>query len=198
MYYDAVKNNHGLAVDPVKAIVAPRPIGWISSVSKTGTVNLAPYSFFNMFSTNPHYVAFGSGGWKHSLANIRDTRDFAVNIANYSLREAMNLSSATVDENTDEFELAGLVKAPCTAIDVPRVANCPATLECRLHQIVDLPGDNGQVNDWLVIGRVLGIHIADEFIHDGRVDTRAMNLIARLGYSEYATVSDVWRMRRPN
>jgi flavin reductase (DIM6/NTAB) family NADH-FMN oxidoreductase RutF len=198
MFYDAILNNHGFVVDPVKAIVAPRPIGWISTVSKTGIANLAPYSFFNLFSTSPHYVAFGSGGWKHSLANIRDTREFAVNIANYALRDAVNVSSATVDEVTDEFELAGVAKAPCTAISVSRVAACPAALECKLHQILDLPGDDGRVNDWMVIGRVVGIHIADEFIQDGRVDTRAMSLIARLGYSEYATVSDVWRMRRPN
>jgi flavin reductase (DIM6/NTAB) family NADH-FMN oxidoreductase RutF len=151
-----------------------------------------------MFSTSPHYVAFGSGGWKHSLSNIRDNREFAVNIASFVLREAMNLSSATVDENTDEFELAGLAKAPCTTISVPRVAASPAALECKLHQIIDLPGDDGSVNDWLVIGRVHGIHIDDAFIHDGRVDTKAMNLIARLGYSEYATVSDIWRLRRPN
>jgi flavin reductase (DIM6/NTAB) family NADH-FMN oxidoreductase RutF len=198
MYYDALLNNHGFAVDPVKAIVAPRPIGWISTLSNAGVANLAPYSFFNLFSTSPHYVAFGSGGWKHSLNNIRDTREFAVNIANFDLREAMNISSANAHQNVDEFELAGLAKAPCTAISVPRVAHCPAALECKLHQIVDLPGEEGHVNDWMVIGRVVGIHIADDFIANGRVDTKAMNLIARLGYSEYATVSDVWRMRRPN
>jgi flavin reductase (DIM6/NTAB) family NADH-FMN oxidoreductase RutF len=198
MYYDALTNAHGLAVDPVKAIVAPRPIGWISTLSGDGVANLAPYSFFNLFATDPHYVAFGSGGWKHSLANIDATREFAVNIANLALKDGMNRSSATVEAGVDEFELGGLTKAPCYTFTAPRVAQSPAVLECKLYQTVPLPDDTGSVQNWLVIGRVTGIHIADQFIEDGRVNTKSMQLIARLGYSEYATVSDVWRMRRPN
>ena len=196
MFYDAVKNDHGFQYDPFKAIVAPRPIGWISTVSRGGQANLAPYSYFNAFSQAPHYVAFGSGPRKDSMRNIEETGEFAVNLATFDLREKMNASSAHV--TADEFELAGLTKAPCRRIAAPRVAESPACLECRLYQIVPLPDDAGQADDFLIIGRVLGIHIDDRFIHEGRVDTAAMQPIARLGYSEYATVTEAWRMRRPD
>lgn len=196
MFYDAVKNDHGLAQDPFKAIVAPRPIAWISTLSREGAANLAPYSFFNAFAQAPHYVAFGSGPPKDSLRNIEATGEFAVNLVSFDLREAMNASSAHVA--VDEFELAGLAKAPCRLIRPPRVAASPACLECRLHRIIPLPDDDGAAGDHMVIGRVLGIHIDDRYIADGRVDTVAMRPIARLGYSEYATVSEAWRMRRPD
>lgn len=196
MFYDAVKNDHGFQYDPFKAIVAPRPIGWVSSLSADGRANLAPYSYFNAFSQHPHYVAFGSGPRKDSLTNIEATGEFAFSLATHDLREKMNATSAHV--GTDEFELAGLAKAPCRLIRPPRVAESPAALECRLFQVVPLPDDDGHAENFLVIGRVVGIHIDDRFIHDGRVDTAAMRPIARLGYSEYATVTEAWRMRRPD
>jgi flavin reductase (DIM6/NTAB) family NADH-FMN oxidoreductase RutF len=196
MFYDAVKNDHGFQFDPFKALVVPRPIGWVSSLSAEGQANLAPYSFFNAFSQAPHYVAFGSGPRKDSLRNIEATGEFAFSLATFDLRERMNATSAHV--KTDEFELAGLTKAPCRMIRPPRVAESPAALECRLFQVVPLPDDDGHAEDFLVIGRVVGIHIDDRFIQDGRVDTAAMRPIARLGYSEYATVTEVWRMRRPD
>ncbi|MFM8747032.1 MAG: flavin reductase family protein [Aestuariivirga sp.] len=171
-------------------------MGWISSVSAEGVANLAPYSYFNAFAQAPHYVAFGSGPPKDSLRNIEATGEFAVNLVSFDLREAMNASSAHVA--VDEFELAGLAKAPCRLIRPPRVAASPACLECRLHRIIPLPDDDGAAGDHMVIGRVLGIHIDDRYIADGRVDTVAMRPIARLGYSEYATVSEAWRMRRPD
>jgi flavin reductase (DIM6/NTAB) family NADH-FMN oxidoreductase RutF len=198
MFYDAVENRHGLPNDPFKAIVAPRPIGWVSSVSKAGIANLAPYSFFNAIAEGPHYVVFGSGGLKDSLTNIEATGEFAINIATYDLRERMNLSSARVSADVDEFALAGLTPAPCRLIKTPRVEESPAALECRLYRIVPLPDDRGEVQDWAIIGRVMGIHIDDRFVRDGRVNTAAMKLIARLGYSEYATVETAWRMRRPD
>jgi flavin reductase (DIM6/NTAB) family NADH-FMN oxidoreductase RutF len=198
MFYDAVENRHGLPNDPFKAIVAPRPIGWVSSVSKAGVANLAPYSFFNAIAESPHYVVFGSGGLKDSLTNIEATGEFAINIATYDLREKMNLSSARVSADVDEFALAGLTPAPCRLIKTPRVEESPAALECRLYRIVPLPDDRGEVQDWAIIGRVMGIHIDDRFVRDGRVNTAAMKLIARLGYSEYATVETAWRMRRPD
>ncbi len=196
MFYDAVKNDHGFQNDPFKAIVVPRPIGWVSSLSAEGRANLAPYSYFNAFSQDPHYVAFGSGPRKDSLTNIEATGEFAFSLATFDLRDRMNATSAHIA--TDEFELAGLTKAPCRMIGVPRVAESPAALECRLFQVVPLPDDAGHAENFLVIGRVVGIHIDDRFIHDGRVDTAAMRPIARLGYSEYATVTDAWRMRRPD
>ena len=195
MFYETELNNHGLALDPFKAIVMPRPIGWISTISASGQANLAPYSFFNAFSDNPYYVAFGSGGLKDTLSNIESTKEFAVNLATYDLREAMNKSSTTAQG--DEFDAAGLGKAPCHLISVPRVAASPACLECRHFQTIGLPAENGTVNDWLVIGRVVGIHIEDRFIENGRVNSAAMKPISRLGYSEYATVDSSWRMRRP-
>jgi flavin reductase (DIM6/NTAB) family NADH-FMN oxidoreductase RutF len=197
MFYDAVKNDHGFEFDPFKALVAPRPIGWISSVSAAGIKNLAPYSYFNAFSEAPHYIAFGSGGRKDSLSNIEATGEFAANLATLGLADAMNMSSANVPPHTDEFALARLTAVPCRTIKAPRVAESPVCLECRLFKIVDLPGDDGHVDDFLVIGRVLGIHIDDRFIENGRVNTAAMKPIARLGYSEYATVETAWRMRRP-
>ncbi|MFO1033093.1 MAG: flavin reductase family protein [Hyphomicrobiales bacterium] len=197
MFYDAIKNSHGLALDPFKAVVVPRPIGWISTVSKAGINNLAPYSFFNAFADDPNYVAFGSGGRKDTLRNTEETGVFAFNLATYALREAMNASSASVAPEVDEFKLAGLTPVPCTMIAAPRVAESPVALECRHFKTVELPGDDGSVADYLVIGRVVGVHIDDRYIVEGRVDTAALQAIARLGYSEYATVDTVWRMRRP-
>lgn len=197
MFYDAVRNDHGLEADPFKALVAPRPIGWISTLSEAGAANLAPYSYFNAMAQDPHYVVFGSGPRKDSLRNAEATGEFAVNLATFDLREQMNASSATVAPHVDEFELARLTKAPCRLIKAPRVAESPVCLECRLYKVVDLPDEDGHAANHLAIGRVIGIHIDDRFIAKGRVDTAAMRPIARLGYSEYATVTEAWRMRRP-
>ena len=197
MFYDARKNDHGFQNDPFKAIVAPRPIGWVSTLSAAGVANLAPYSYFNAVAQDPHYIVLGSGGRKDTLRNIQDTDEFALSLATFELREQMNASSANVAHGVDEFELAGLGKAACRFIAAPRVAESPVCLECRLFKVIDLPDDGGSVADYLIVGRVIGIHIDDRFIADGRVDTAAMQPIARLGYSEYATVTEAWRMRRP-
>ncbi len=198
MFYDAVKNDHGLALDPFKAVMVPRPIGWISTVSPEGVANLAPYSFFNAFSDGPIYVAFGSGGRKDTLRNAEATGEFAFNLATYELRDAMNATSATVPPYTDEFVLGGLTKTQCHFIKAPRVGESPVCFECKYFQTVPLPSDDGHVQDWMVIGRVIGIHIDDRFIEDGRVNTAALQPVARLGYSEYTTVVSTWRMRRPS
>ena len=197
MFYDAVRNDHGFENDPFKALVAPRPIGWISTLSPEGIANLAPYSYFNAMSQSPHYVVFGSGGRKDSIRNAEAAGEFAVNLATWELREQMNASSANAPPHVDEFELARLTKAPCRLIKAPRVAESPVCLECRLFKVIELPDDQGKVADWLAIGRVIGIHIDDRFIENGRVNTAAMKPIARMGYSEYATVETAWRMRRP-
>jgi flavin reductase (DIM6/NTAB) family NADH-FMN oxidoreductase RutF len=198
MFYDAVRNDHGLALDPFKAIVAPRPIGWISTYSAAGIRNLAPFSFFNAISENPHYVVFGADRRSDTCRNCAETGEFAVNMATFDLREKMNATSAEVGPDVDEFDLAGLTKALCRMIAAPCVAESPAVLECRLFQILPLPGDDGTIKYDAIIGRVVGIHIDDRFIADGRVDTAAMRPIARMGYSEYATVTEAWRMRRPD
>ena len=198
MFYDARKNDHGMQYDPFKALVAPRPIGWISSLSATGVTNLAPYSFFNAISDNPHYVVFGSAGRKDSIRNIEETGEFVCNMATYGLREQMNATSAAVDAETDEFEIAGLEKAACRLVKPPRVAASPVALECIYVKTVDLPGhDNAAGGYAIVIGQVIGVHIADEFVVDGRVKTAAMQPIMRMGYSEYTMVTDSFDMRRP-
>jgi flavin reductase (DIM6/NTAB) family NADH-FMN oxidoreductase RutF len=198
MHYDAIDNAHGLPNDPFKALVAPRPIGWVSSIARNGVPNLAPYSFFNAIAEKPHYIVIGSSDMKDSLTNIEATSEFVINLANYELREQMNISSSRVPPDVDEFKLAGLEPAPSRFVKPPRVAKSPAALECRLFQIVPLPDDNGDAGQWAIIGRVVGVYIDDRFIKDGRVDTAAMKPIARLGYSEYATVEAAWRMRRPD
>lgn len=203
MFYDATKNDHGLSVDPFKAVVVPRPIGWISTLSPEGVANLGPYSFFNAFAQEPSYIAYGSGearngGFKDSLRNIEATGEFVVNLATWELKERMNLSSAHLPYGTDEFDHAGLTRAPCRHVKAPRVAESPVALECRHFQTIPLPDDQGRVVDHMVIGRVVGVHIDDRFIKDGRVDTAAMQPIARLGYSEYAVVKEAFRMRRPD
>jgi len=198
MYYDAVANNHGLPRDPFKAIVVPRPIGWISSLSADGTVNLAPYSFFNAVGDNPHYVVFGSGGVKDSLSNIEATGEFVCSLATYDLREAMNVSSAAVPPDVDEFALAGLTPAPSHAVKPPRVGESPVALECRLFQTLNLPGfDGGPGAYTMVVGQVVGVHIDDALIVDGRVDITKARPIARLGYMDYAVVDDVFAIPRP-
>jgi flavin reductase (DIM6/NTAB) family NADH-FMN oxidoreductase RutF len=199
MFYDARKNDHGHEYDPFKAVVAPRPIGWISSLSPEGVANLAPYSFFNAMSDNPHYVVFGSAGRKDSIRNIEATGEFVHNMATFKLREQMNASSAPVAEGVDEFELAGLEKASCKLVKPPRVAASPVSLECKYVKTVELPGhDNAAGGYAIVVGEVIGVHIDDSFIEDGRVNTAAMQPITRMGYSEYAVVTEAFRMRRPS
>ena len=198
MFYGTEENNHGHQYDPFKAVVAPRPIGWISSISPEGVVNLAPYSFFNAMSDNPYYVVFGSGGRKDSITNIEKTGEFVCNMATWELREQVNQTSAAVEAGIDEFELAGLEKAASTLVKPPRVAASPVGLECKYVKTVDLPGhDNAAGGYAIVVGRVLGVYIDDRFIADGRVNTVAMQPIMRMGYSEYTVLKEAFRMRRP-
>jgi len=186
---------HGLRSDPFKALVAPRPIGWISTLSAAGLVNLAPYSFFNAVAENPPYVLFSSDGRKDSLTNIEASGEFVCSIVSYDLREAMNATSAGVAPGVDEMALAGLEPAPCRLVKPPRVAAAPAALECRLFQIVPLPTRGA--GHFVVIGEVVGVHIQDRFIVDGRVDTVAMRPVARMGYGDYVVVEGKFAMRRP-
>ena len=197
MNYDPDEpGSHGLELDPFKALVAPRPIGWISTIASNGQANLAPYSFFNAFATEPYYLAFGSGGVNDTLANIQATGEFVVNMASEELAAAMNATAATV--SVDEFTLAGVAKAPSVKVKVPRVAAAPASFECRHFQTVPLPNDAGEANDFLVIGRVVQIHLDERFVEAGRVNTAAMRLLSRLGYLDYATIERSWRMERPD
>jgi len=196
MFYDTASNAHGLRHDPMKAIVAPRPIGWISTLSRDGVLNLAPYSFFNMVAENPPYVMFSSSGRKDSQRNAEETGEFVCSLAAYELREAMNTSSAGVGPEVDEFKLADLATAPSRLVGPPRVAAAPAALECRYWKTVTPPSRSSQPYA-MVIGEVVGVHIDDRFVVNGLVDTVAMRPIARMGYMDYSVVDGKFVMRRP-
>ncbi|MCY1705844.1 flavin reductase family protein [Pannonibacter sp. SL95] len=188
----------GLAHNPFKALVAPRPIGWISSLDAEGRANLAPYSFFNAVDDDPPIVMFSSSGWKHTVANVEATGEFVCNLASAHLQSEMNISSAQVPTGVDEFELAGLEKAPSRLVRVPRVAAARAALECRLLRIVELTDLAGQACDARVVfGQVVGIHIDDAMVSNGRVDMSRLQLLARLGYKDYSVTSEVFEMDRP-
>jgi flavin reductase (DIM6/NTAB) family NADH-FMN oxidoreductase RutF len=199
MFYDARKDDHGLPHDPFKAIVAPRPIGWITSMSAGGAINLAPYSFFNGVSSRPPVVMFSSEGQKDSFAFIRETREFVCNLATWDLREAMNRTSAPMPRGVDEMKDAGLAAAPSRIVGPPRVAASPCALECVLLQILPLADIDGRdLDTHVVFGQVVGVHIDDRFIRDGRLDTAAMKPIARNGYRNYAVVESEFQMVRPS
>ena len=196
---------HGLAFNPFKAIVTPRPIGWITSQDAAGCVNLAPFSFFNAVASDPPIVVYGANGTheadegdKDSLRNVRETGEFVCNLATWELRSAMNLTSTPAPPGTDEMQAIGLERLPSRLVKPPRVAGSPAHLECKLHQLVDLPPDprNGKRNT-MVVGLVVGIHIDDSFVVNGRFDTARARPIARLGYNDYAVVTEAFEMKRP-
>ena len=195
------RNGHGLPHDPFNAIVGPRPIGWISSLSKAGTPNLAPYSFFNAFNYVPPIVGFASIGAKDTLHNVQETGDFVWNLATRPLAEAMNASCAAVPPEVDEFALAGLRPAASRIVAPPRVADSLVAFECKVTQIVQLQRTNGEtVPTWLVLGEVVGVHIANAALRDGIYDTASAGHILRAGGpADYFTVGpeQLFRMHRP-
>ncbi|GIK81929.1 MAG: flavin reductase family protein [Pseudorhodoplanes sp.] len=198
MFYDTRKNDHGLPHDPFKAIVAPRPIGWITSMSQKGEINLAPYSFFNGVNSRPPIVMFGSEGRKDSVNFIEETGEFVCNLATWDLREAMNATSAPLPRGVNEMEHAGLEAAPCHLVKPPRVKASPAALECLLLKIVPMEDiESRPVDCHVVFGQVIGVHIDERFIKDGLLDTAAMRPIARGGYHNYAVVERQFTMVRP-
>jgi flavin reductase (DIM6/NTAB) family NADH-FMN oxidoreductase RutF len=201
MHYDARKRDHGLPHDPFKALVAPRPIGWVGTVDAQGRANLAPYSFFNAVSDRPPMLVFSSGGRKDTLRNVEATGEFTCSLATEATRDAMNMSSAAVAPGVDEFELAGLGKAASRFVRPPRVAGAPAAFECRLWKTLDLPAPEGRSGAayTLVFGEVVGVYIDDAYIRDGLVLTAQMRPIARMGYMEYTTVTpeSVFTLNRP-
>lgn len=200
MFYKP-QDGHGLPHNPFNAIVTPRPIGWISSRDTDGNDNLAPYSFFNAVAYVPPQVMFSSTGQKpdregtkDSVSNIRGTGVFCVNIVEYAMRDAMNASSATVNKNIDEFARAKLEKTPCETIDCARVSGTPAALECKLTQILQLPG----AANFAVFGEVTGIHMRDDCLSDGLFDITRFHPLARLGYRDYTRVTDIFSLSRPD
>ena len=196
MFYEPAKNNHGLPRDPFKAIVAPRPIGWITSMSAKGEINLAPYSFFNGVSDHPPIVLFSSEGPKDSLIFVEETREFVSSLATFDLRK--EVVDREYPRGVNEMIEAGLEPAPSRLVRPPRVAASPCALECRLLEIVPLKDLAGRpVARTVVFGQVVGIHIDDRFINNGRLDTAAMQPIARCGYADYAVVDKVFAMAFP-
>jgi len=198
MFYEVAKG-HGLPHDPFKALVAPRPIGWISAVSSKGEVNLSPYSYFNAFSDRPHMVGFSSEGRKDALTFVEETGEFVCNLATFELRDQVNATSAPLPRGTSEIVHSGLTTAPSRLVRPPRVAESPVALECKWLQTVSLTPLDGEARYFLVIGQVIGIHIDDRFVVDGRVDTAAMRPIARAGYRDYfvATPETRFAITRP-
>ena len=193
-------DGHGLPHNPFNAIVTPRPIGWISSRDSDGRDNLAPYSFFNAVAYVPPQVMFAStsakedqGDTKDSVANIRDTGVFAVNIVGFDQKDAMNRTSGPWPKATDEFDDAALAKASCQTIDCARVTLAPATLECRMTQIVKIEG----ATNFVVFGEVTGVHLSDDCLIDGRFDVTRFGILARMGYMDYAEVREVFSLKRP-
>ncbi len=193
-------DGHGLPHNPFNAIVSPRPIGWISTRGADGHDNLAPYSFFNAVAYVPPQVMFAStsakqdrGDTKDSVAQIRETGVFCVNIVEYEMRDVMNDSSGPWEREVDEFEHAGIEKAQCSEIDCARVAKAPANLECRLTQIVELPGEA----NFAVFGEVVGVHMRDDCLVDGIFDVLTFNPLSRMGYRDYTVVREKFSLKRP-
>ena len=201
MFYEtAHKKSHGLPHDPFKAIVAPRPIGWISSMSAKGEINLAPYSYFNGASTEPPIVMFSSEGYKDSVAFIEETKEFVCNVATYDMRQPMVETSGHYPRGVSEMERAGIAAAPSRLVKPPRVAAAPCALECKLLKVVRLDDLSGKpLDQYVVFGQVVGVHIDDRFLKDGLLDTAAMMPIARAGYRDYfvSTLETRFSLKRP-
>ena len=201
MHFYEPAMGHRLAHDPFNSIVGPRPIGWIASRAPAGNLNLAPYSFFNAFNYVPPIIGFASVGYKDTVRNIAATREFVWNLATRTLAEAMNATSAAVGADVDEFALAGLSPVPCRLVAVPRVGESPVAFECRLTQLIQLETLEGsKVGTWLILGQVIGVHIARSLLVDGVYDTAAGEPILRGGGpADYFSVrsDNLFRMTRP-
>lgn len=203
MFYETEKNNHGLPHNPFKSLIIPRPIGWISSQDENGNINLAPYSYFNALCDNPPMVMFSTtnsrseGVIKDTLHNVETQGEFVVSMATYELREALNLSSAPLPRGENEFSFTQLETLSSTLVKPPRIKGSPIHLECIYHQSIQLPvNSNGDTNR-VVIGRVVGVHIDDNLITNGKIDVARIKPIARLGYMEYAIIDNIFNMQRP-
>jgi flavin reductase (DIM6/NTAB) family NADH-FMN oxidoreductase RutF len=187
--------------------VAPRPIAWVSTISTSGQPNLAPFSFFNAVCVDPPLVAFapglrtpktkgvGHGEAKDTLRNIRETREFVVNVVTYELREAMNLTSGEYDATVNEFELAKVTPEASKIVRPPRVAESPVSFECKLHQILDF--STAPTSSSLVIGQIVSIHVDDGHLKDGRLDRNSLDLIGRMGGIQYTRTTQRFEMMRP-
>jgi flavin reductase (DIM6/NTAB) family NADH-FMN oxidoreductase RutF len=198
MIYSTALQDHGLPHDPFKAIVTPRPIGWITALNAKGEVNLSPYSFFNAVSSRPHIVMFSSEDRKDAVAFVEETGEFTCSIVSKALAQQMNMTSAPLPRGASEYAHAGLEMAPSKVVRPPRVAASPAALECKLLSVQQLSDLDGKaLPRWMVLGQVVGIYMDDACIREGRFDTAAANPIARCGYADYAEVDRLFSIIRP-
>lgn len=203
MFYESGKNDHGLSHDPFKSCVVPRPIGWISTISKDGIPNLAPYSQFQNLTFDPPYVMFAAnqksdGSRKDTVVNTEQTGEFVYNMVSYDLKEAMNVTAQEIPSDVDEFDLAGLTKEPSNLVKPFRVAESPVQFECRYYQTLRLPGHGIMGTVDVVIGEVLGVHIKDDVIMpDGKLDILKIRPVGRLGYYDYTCVDAIFEMVIP-
>jgi flavin reductase (DIM6/NTAB) family NADH-FMN oxidoreductase RutF len=197
-YEPRARDRSILPHDPFKALIAPRPIGWVTTQGRDGSVNLAPYSFFNAFADRPPIIAFSSAGYKDSVTYAEETGEFVWNMPTYSLRDSMNKTAAPLPLGQSEADYAGLEMAPSRLVSPPHVKDSPAVLECKLIEVKRLADRHGTALDyWLVIGEVVGVHIDARFIRNGIVDMAAMQPIARCGYKDYVVADRVFEMDRP-
>lgn len=199
MFYEP-KKGHGLPRDPFKALVAPRPIGWFTTLNQDGSANVAPYSYFNAVADDPPIIFFSAGGLgrvKDSARNAAEQGEFVHNLVTWDLREKMNATSEEVDAGVDEAKLAELELAPCELVKTPRIAASPASFECRYMHTLEIPQNGEDGPNLVVFGEVIGIHISDDALEDGRFDPEAQKIIARLGYANYAVAGGTFRMLRP-
>tara|TARA_B100000963_G_C22490530_1_gene609054 strand:+ start:375 stop:980 length:606 start_codon:yes stop_codon:yes gene_type:complete len=200
MFYEP-KKGHSLKIDPFKALIFPRPIGWVSSINKNGVANLAPYSYFNAVADEPPQIMFCSNGsskhskYKDSLSNILSTKEFVINFATSFTRNQMNISSKDFEPGEDEFYFSKLKKKKSKIVKTPSVKDSPVNLECKLIKTINLKSDSKKIST-MVIGEVIGIFINNKFIKNKRVDSVSMRYIARMGYSEYTTISSKFSLRR--
>ncbi|MBT3603957.1 MAG: flavin reductase family protein [Candidatus Latescibacteria bacterium] len=203
MFFTPGNHPNTLSNNPFNAIVVPRPIGWISTLSKSGIPNLAPYSFFNAVAYDPPQVMFAAtsshthGGQKDSVQNAQDTGEFVVNVVTYDLREHMNTSAVSAPPDINEFEYANLTQEPSEMVKAPRVAESPIHLECTYTQTVELPTDDPAAPNTVIFGQVVGIHIREEVIKEGKLDLMAIQPVGRLGYLDYVHVTQSFNMDRP-
>lgn len=198
MFYIPENRDPSLPHDPIKAIVAPRPIGWISTLSKDGIANLAPYSFFNAVGGNPPMLMFASEGFKDSARNAADTGEFVFNYASKSLSEQMNNSSSNAPSGISEFDHYNIEKADSKIVSAPRVAEANAAMECKVTSVIETNDVEGNLTGAvIIIGQVVGVHIKDEVIRDGRFDVNLAEPVSRLGYMDFGLTSDLHEMLRP-
>lgn len=203
MFYDTTSNNHDLPYNPLKGCIVPRPIGWITSMDQEGIVNLAPYSYFNAICDKPPMIMFSSSNKEHgqkkdTLRNIESTKEFVVNIATYGQRDFVNLSSSPLPHGMSEIERFKIETVPSTIVKPPRVKDSCIHLECRYVKTVDLDFDEHSTSSKMAIGHIVGVHIRDDLIVNGKVDLSSSQVIARLGYDEYTIIERIFKMSRPS